>query len=239
MADLTAEFIQKIIDLSPVDQIEIDGRKYADKSLKAIVPPVVEHMGLNTLTGIRDYLEQNPDRLTPPDLIIHVADQHTVKVKSRLADEWEQRHHYLLASVKPQGFPFGQYQPIENFIISMQTYFVQDEVTAQLIKLCGNLKQETGVTYTDDGISQEVQAKAGIARIENVVLPNPVKLAPYRTFLEVDQPASNFVFRIKKGDDGPKATLFEADGGVWTLEAIKRVRDWLKVNVPEGVTILA
>lgn len=239
MPGLTAEAIQKIIDLAPMEQVEIGGRQYVDKTLKAIIPPVVSEMKVNTLTGISDYLSNNPDDLTFSDLIIHVVDENTVALVSRLADEWEQRNSYLYAKHVPKGFPFGQYQPIENFIIAMQTYFVQDENTAHIIKLCGNLKQETGVTYTDDGISQEVQAKTGIARIESVVLPNPVKLAPYRTFLEVEQPASNFVFRIKKGDDGPKATLYEADGGVWTLEAIRLVRDWLKINIPEEVTILA
>lgn len=239
MADLTSDFVQKILDLAPVEQFEIEGRKYTTGCLKGIHPPTVDNIGVNTLTGIRDYLAENPDGLNFKDLILHVVNQNAVALISKLADEWEQRHSYLLASHKQAGFPFGQYQPIENFIIAMQTYFVQDEVTAQIIKLCGNLKQETGVTYTDDGISQEVQAKTGIARIENVVLPNPVKLAPYRTFLEVLQPASNFVFRLKKDDAGPRATLFEADGGIWTLEAIKQIRDWLRVNVPEEVTILA
>lgn len=236
---LTAEAIQKILDLAPLEQVEIDGRVYSDKALKPIIPPVVSEIRLNTLTGVKDYLTDNPDGLILGDLIIHVADQNTVTLVSMLADRWAQRHNYLLTKHEPKGFRFGDYLNIESFIIAMQTYFVQDENTAQIIKLCGNLKQETGVTYSDDGISQEVQARAGIARIENVVLPNPIKLAPYRTFLEVDQPASNFVFRLKKGDDGPKATLFEADGGIWSLEAIKRVRDWLRVNLPEGTTIIA
>jgi len=239
MADITAEFVQKIIDLAPIEQLEIDGREYADKKLNPIIPPVAEPIGVNTLTGLRDYLEQNPDTLELSNLIIHVKNQCSVAIRSSLAAEWKQRNYYLLAEHTPKGFQFGTYLPIENFIIAMQTYFVQDEQTAAIIKLCGNLKQETGVTYTDDGISQEVQAKAGIARIENVALPNPVKLAPFRTFLEVEQPASNFVFRLKKTDAGPVATLFEADGGGWTLEAIKRVRDWLRTSIPAEVTILA
>lgn len=32
------------------------------------------------------------------------------------------------------------------------------------------------------------------------IIPNPVRLIPYRTFLEVEQPESEFVFRITEGE---------------------------------------
>jgi hypothetical protein len=239
MADITKEFIDRIISLAPVEHFEIDGRKYTSKSLSSVVPPVVADLTICTLTGLRDYLIANPDGLTYNGLIIHVQNHLNVKLISRLVDEWEQRHEFIHAVHAPKSFPFGNYFKIEDFIINLQTHFVQDETTAAIIALCGNLRQETDVTYTDDGISQEVQAKAGIARVADVRIPNPIELAPYRTFLEINQPASRFVFRLKKTDSGPTAALFEADGGCWTLEAIKRIRDWLKLNVPEEVTIIA
>lgn len=239
MADLTAEFVQKIIDLSPVETLEFGDRKYTSAGIVAVKPPVVSEMKIATLTGLRDYLATNPDSLGMSDLIIHVRDHQNVFLKSALADEWEQRHFYIHAHHEPQGFPFGRYHTIDDFIINLQTHFVPDETTAALLKLCGNLVQEANVTYSDDGVTQTVQAKTGIARVSNVDLPNPVELAPYRTFLEVAQPSSKFVFRLKKTDSGPTAALFEADGGTWTLEAIKRVRDWLRVEAPSGMTIIA
>ncbi len=61
------------------------------------------------------------------------------------------------------------------------------------------------------------------------------------TFLEVEQPVSQFVFRMK---DGPRAAIFEADGGAWRNQAIVNIREYLKEQLAEEVesqriTILA
>ena len=47
-----------------------------------------------------------------------------------------------------------------------------------------------------------------------------MKLRPYRTFKEIDQPESQFLLRLNEnGNIG----LFEADGGMWKLEAKKSI----------------
>lgn len=50
------------------------------------------------------------------------------------------------------------------------------------------------------------------------------KLQPYRTFLEVEQPASDFLLRLDK--EGRPA-LYEADGGAWKLEAKRNIAAYL------------
>jgi len=77
----------------------------------------------------------------------------------------------------------------------------------------------------DDGVSQSITVKGGVARRENVEVPNPVILAPYRTFPEIEQPESRFIFRMRTG---PQAALYEADGGAWRNEAMARIKDWLE-----------
>ncbi len=239
MADLTAEFVNRIVELSPIDMEVIEGRYYADRKLFPVVPPVVEEMNVATLTGLGDYLNANPDRLELDSLVAHVRGHNDVQVRSRLTGDWNQRYLFLHAFHEPKGYPFGKYLPIEDFIINMQTHFVQDAATAAIVRLAGNLVQEANVTCSDDGMTQTVTARTGIARVAEVSVPNPVELAPFRTFLEIDQPVSKCVLRLKKSDAGPLAALFDADGGCWTLEAIRRIRDWLRANIPEQVTILA
>lgn len=51
-----------------------------------------------------------------------------------------------------------------------------------------------------------------------------VTLAPYRTFQEVEQPVSQFVFRV---DNKRNVTLAEADGGMWKLDARRTVKQYL------------
>lgn len=73
----------------------------------------------------------------------------------------------------------------------------------------------------------------------------PVSLIPYRTFLEVPQPASDFVFRISEGRGGaPAFKLVAADGGLWKSQAVDNVKNYLVkalADVPERerITIIA
>jgi hypothetical protein len=117
--------------------------------------------------------------------------------------------------------------------------FVQDENTAAILKIVGNIKEEASNTFADDGITQSVATRAGISRVEIVPVPNPVTLRPYRTFMEIEQPASTFVFRMKSGKgQPPTCALYEADGRMWRLEAIKKIKEWLADKMP-GIKIIA
>jgi hypothetical protein len=84
----------------------------------------------------------------------------------------------------------------------------------------------------DDTVGQEVKTARGVVMSERTKVPNPVLLAPYRTFREVTQPESLFVLRLRSGDgDKPRCALFEADGGTWKLEAIQNVATWLRAAI--------
>ena len=56
--------------------------------------------------------------------------------------------------------------------------------------------------------------------MEDVLVPNPVKLQPFRTFHEISQPEIAFVFRMKNSQSGVSCALFEADGGAWKFNAV-------------------
>ncbi|MEB9782308.1 hypothetical protein P4K16_30685, partial [Bacillus cereus] len=61
---------------------------------------------------------------------------------------------------------------------------------------------------------------------------NPVQLSPYRTFVEVEQPESKFVFRMR---EGARCGLFEADGGAWKLEAMNNIKEYLKEALAQEI----
>ncbi|KHO31340.1 hypothetical protein OR63_10900, partial [Clostridium tetani] len=77
----------------------------------------------------------------------------------------------------------------------------------------------------DDGVSQAATIKTGVASVNEVKVPNPVVLAPFRTFPEIEQPESKFIFRMQSG---PRAALFEADGGAWRNEAMIKIKAYLE-----------
>ena len=77
----------------------------------------------------------------------------------------------------------------------------------------------------------------GVASKSDVIVPNPVFLAPYRTFQEIEQPFSNFVFRMADKQT-PAFSLIEAEGGVWKNEAVSRIKEYFKkalADMPEEI----
>jgi hypothetical protein len=121
----------------------------------------------------------------------------------------------------------------------MQTFFVQDENVANILKVVGNISAEQVATSVDDGVSQTVVAKTGIARVNEAKIPNPVKLRPFRTFSEIEQPQSNFILRIKKHEGLPLVALFDVHDNKWRIEAIKSIEQYLKKNITIDIPIFA
>lgn len=64
-------------------------------------------------------------------------------------------------------------------------------------------------------------------------------------FTEIEQVPTPFILRTKGqkvNDDSPMAItamLLDADGGGWKHEAIRRIGEWLRTQLGDGVTILS
>lgn len=100
------------------------------------------------------------------------------------------------------------------------------------MKFAGTMEAGTIAEYGDDGVTQKATVKTGIASKGEAIVPNPVKLRPYRTFLEVEQPASEFIFRVKQNKyDGISCAIFEADGGAWKIAATSSIKDYLQFEL--------
>ena len=113
-----------------------------------------------------------------------------------------------------------------------------------ILKVAGNVEAKTTQNYVDDGTSQRAVIKQGVASKADVLVPNPVTLVPYRTFLEVEQPASEFVFRIRDDRGEPAFKIVEAEGGLWRNEAMRNIAQYLMESlqdepVYERITIIA
>ena len=238
---MTKETLDRILELNPLEQFEVDGRKYyaLGGRVCTIEAPKQRSFDVASLTAICDYFSRNPDGLDLSNVIVHIVDPRHVHLMSPPSEDWKVRDFFLAAECKPKAYPFGQPLDVESFIVALQTYFVPSDTTAALQKMVSSITDQESIAYDDDGLGQTVTAKSGIARLATVPVPNPVELAPYRTFLEVLQPASAFIFRLSKGTRGPQCVLHEADGGNWQLEAVMDIRSYLQVKLPEGTVILA
>ena len=142
-------------------------------------------------------------------------------------------------------FEYGKEYEQEAFLVSMQACFTANEEREAVTFTASNIVNTQQATYSDDGVSQQVVMQTGITTKQAAIVPNPVRLIPYRTFLEVEQPASYFVFRISEGRGGaPMFKLVGADGGLWKYEAMQHIKDYLMnalSDIPDGdqITVIA
>jgi len=201
--------------------------------------PQVAALAVATLGALRDYLHANKDGLVVDSLVAHIVSPIEVRVLSRFNERDRSRETFVNAKSLDLSTEFlGRFMPIEDFILGLQVRFADLHDRGTILRLLSNVKSEDVKTSQDDGISQVVTAKAGIALVTDTPVPNPVTLAPFRTFRDVMQPQSQFVLRVKKTPMLPEVGLFEADGGAWRLIAVDRVRDWLSEKLPAGVAVL-
>lgn len=124
-------------------------------------------------------------------------------------------------------------------MIAVRSQFEQDPGTEYLLKLLSRITDESKVSSADNGVSQTVEVRKGVSLLANEVIRPRVPLRPFRTFLEVEQPESEFLLRIR--EDGAIG-LFEADGGMWKVKAKETIRAYfeeqLKELVQQGLVIV-
>jgi hypothetical protein len=204
--------------------------------------PSAKTLAVATLGALCEYLKGNRDQLPLDQVVVHVAGPGSVSILGPLDKRARGREVFVtaVASDLTEGF-LGRFMALEDFMIGLQVRFWEGDDRMRLVSLLSNIKSETVKTALDDGVTQVVQARAGVALVSEVAVPNPVRLCPFRTFRELQQPSSFFVLRVQSGKEGglPQAGLFEADGGAWKLIAIDRVREWLIGALPAGLLVLA
>ena len=119
---------------------------------------------------------------------------------------------------------FDMWQDYEEFVINLRANFVPTDDTQSVIKMIANIVNCDNQELTDDGVSQSVRTQRG-TQVGQQEVKSIIKLAPFRTFPDVAQPVSEFLFRIR--DNGRHFGLFEADGGRWKLDAKKNIADYV------------
>lgn len=214
------EAIQYIVNLGTPDIHEVDGQSFSTQPMHLLREPTPDALKVKSLSGLIDYLKSDFDDNLRPSRMIHVVSPTLVVAFSSFNGNYN-RNEYIIATAMLPEFSFDRWYNAEEFNIKLQSAFVKNEDRDIMLKVVGNIKEEAVSSVSDDGVSQAVVAKTGVATVGNVLVPNPVLLMPYRTFVEVEQPESDFIFRMK---NGPSCALFEADGGAWKLQAMHNIK---------------
>lgn len=223
--------------------LEINGKTYCDKDLTRYdEEPIAKAIEASTLTAMLDYIKNCKSELRK-SMIIQVVNPRKVMLYSGLTAERNREYLFTSTAIVPD-FRYDTWYDQERFLIEMQANFNISPDLEAILKVAGNVEAKTTANYGDDGISQKTTIKQGIASKADVLVPNPVTLIPYRTFLEVLQPASEFVFRIRDNGGKPEFKIVEAEGGLWRNEAMQNIKRFLEErlaepSVQDRITIIA
>lgn len=214
--------------------IDVNGKTFYDSAYSPaedIYPATLE---IHNLTGIVDYLTEEPEEWK--NLFIHIVDYNNVVLYQTMTGSFNQREPIIISMARPCQFQFNMKMNIETFIVSLRSLCMNNEDQEYLLKFLSGVKIDASATIKDDGVSQKVTARQGTSSLMSEIPIKPfVSLQPFRTFNEITQPESEFVFRLgTNADQEPRASLHECDGQAWKQKAVTDIKVWFK---EQGVSI--
>ena len=235
---MIAAAIDKIITLVKDPVTYVEGEPFTSEHLKMLdTERRAEPLSVRTLTSLVRYIKEFEESWKDLPLLIHVASPTKVELLTALDNE-RRRECLMRAEADLPQFAFRTFIENEKMVIAVQSMFVDDSAThkADILKFAGTVTSGSIKEYGDDGVTQKATVKKGISMKDEKIVPSPCVLRPYRTFIEVEQPASRFIFRMREEKDGRiESALFDADGGAWKNEAVENVCLYLEAELKDMV----
>lgn len=238
------EAIDRIVEMAKPNMFKVNDHMYVDKGLSRVDQElrVKTPLRVYSLTSLVDYVKKFSDRKEGVPYLIVVDSPTSVELMSAL-DSDRERETLMIARAEPPEFISG-YVDNESFVIALQYRFVDDKATDRdlVMKFAGTVTKGSIKEYNDDGVTQKATIKQGVASKAEAIVPSPCTLRPYRTFPEVEQPSSTFIFRMREGRSGDvESALFEADGGAWKNEARLNIKRYLEeaLSDVQNITVIS
>lgn len=209
----------------------IDGYVYAKdekEGLKKICledskPVIPDCIAVSSLEGLVNWIK-NEIFVPNETLFVEVTDYNTVICRTNRGLVREGETSTFFKTYANNNLFREGFRNYETAMIELRSKYQHTDDIDYLLGLLSSMTMENSVKSDDNGLTQQVTVKEGIALVKNETVRPIVKLKPYRTFYEVEQPESEFLVRINKdGDIG----FFEADGGMWKMTARDIVKRYL------------
>jgi len=229
------EFKYNSVDSDPV---------YFDKTMSILRFPGYPTIKCSTLSALKTLVE-NPSvhglaAISEPK-IIHVFSPSVVRFIGHPKKDGERDVFCQIELDLGIDFKFGQYHDLQTFIIALQTCFVPNSNLQSLIEFLSSIVVGENGQFEDNGLYQNITVKAGITAIDKKQITPRVALQPYRTFTEVEQPESTFLFRMRATNDAKAIAcgLFSCDGNAWRQVAMASIARWINENIHTTVAVVA
>lgn len=218
-----------------------EGQTFSAHQMNVMVyDPAPATIKLATLLGLADFVKSKQGKSLVKETSIAVVDGHNrVRILSEPSKKTRTREHTATAEYSFCGFSFGNFMSVEEFIIGCQAGFQVTPDLQDILSYVGKMTLTDEIGVEDDGVSQKVRVQRGVSGgvTDPATLPSKVVLTPFRTFPEVEQPTSEFIFRVKAVGETIKVALIEADGGAWKNQAAVNIEEWLR-SMDIGIPVI-
>jgi len=149
---------------------------------------------------------------------------------------WKRNILYNARAIDIPGWEPEVQMGFDQAAVALMTRFQDGGDREYTLQLLSQITTGAKVTYTDNGIASTIVTQKGAALAQNTTIKPLVKLRPYRTFQEIEQPEGIFLIRISERG----ITFREADGGMWKLTARNTAKAWLQEQLQDmpNVTVM-
>lgn len=234
------EAIEKIEQMANPSVINIEGIRYViDKDggytqIRSDLD-VVDTINLTSLDAMVKFITTEAVNLT--DSILYVTVPNHMMVRCFTSPDAEARNYrnyfYEANATDVPGWEPQMKLAYEEAQIALRTRFQPTNDTEYAIKLLSDISTGCKVTFNDNGVGTTIVTKTGVALQAATQIRPIINLRPYRTFQEVEQPASDFLIRVSDR----YISFTEADGGMWKLHARQTIKEYLEKAMAEEIAL--
>ena len=226
------EFVEKIANMAENKIHEVNGKFYSDKQTYLIEEEKKRPFcfELNSLKAIAEIIKTEVKMQRALPLIVNISKHDCVKVFTTYDDDYERDYLYQAAASTPDIGCINRFEDHESAMIMFRSLFKETPDLEYVLSLLSKINDDSSVSSSDNGLTQTIEAKKGISLLEKVHVKSRVSLKPYRTFLEIEQPESEFLLRVSEGG---KIALFEADGGMWKIHAKRNIEEYFMFELAD------
>lgn len=219
--------IEKIQEMVKPHIVNIDGHDYmvSAEQFQEILPAIdlPDCLELHSLDAMVKMVRT--EAMIRNDLVyIHVPTHLTAQAYLQPVDRQLRPVLYEAKATDVPGWDAETKLSFERAAVALQTRFQDSADRAYTLQLLSQITTGAKVTYNDIGVATTVVTQKGVSLQQNATIKPLVALSPYRTFQELEQPMGLFLIRI----DDRGISFVEADGGMWKLEARKRIKEYLE-----------
>lgn len=234
------EAIEKIEAMSRVMPFYVDSHAYVmcPDGVVIEVRPELDSPALLKVNSLDALAQLIKNDSWEGQLFVSVRSATTVEVYGYLDKDnrWQRVHLYRAEATDIPGWDPEVTMPFDEATVALMTRFQDSQDREYCIRLLSQITTGAKVTFSDNGVASTIVTQKGAALAENMVIKPLVRLRPFRTYQEVEQPEGIFLIRVRE-----KGIAFiEADGGMWKLTARNTVKAWLEEQLRDldGVKVM-